>query len=67
MFFAIGLGEIENSSKPAYLTTSWISHTFDLNPNSVPLDAWEFYFTTMYFSLLTMATIGYGDVVPVTI
>jgi len=29
-------------------------------------ETWEYYVTTLYYSLLTMATIGYGDIVPIT-
>ena len=57
IFFAIGVSEIQDGG------SSWISHTFDLNE---PVMAWEFYTTTVYFALLTMATIGYGDIVPLT-
>lgn len=60
IFFAIGLSESGLQEE------SWISKNFDITPDGIMLETWEYYLSTMYFALLTMATIGYGDIVPVT-
>jgi hypothetical protein len=70
MFFVIGASELSGldtfNLEEGEAPVSWIQKNFDLTDGAEPIEPWEFYTTTMYYSLLTMATIGYGDIAPIT-